>query len=181
MGQQSQSLSGMIKKKQEQQKSPTDSIVYWSEHPDLPGKEDWTEDKPLKIGWGTKMFIESIYEIIDIYYTYIQTVSNYIPYIPHWRQHPKRPVSLPCRSLSWSGCGTAWCMKTMSKMHCPWARMPQEVLMHLRRVKHWNLSACRCCDPSQGDISWVTLLPDYSSIYVPNKSFIIFNIYIFYQ
>ena len=108
---------------------------------------------------------------------YIQIVSNYIPYIPHWRQHPKRPVSLPCRSLSWSGCGTAWCMKTMSKMHCPWAWMPREVLMHLRRVKHWNLSACRCCDPSQGDISWVTLLPDYSSIYVPNKSFIIFNIF----
>ena len=78
------------KKKQEQQKSPTDSIVYWSEHPDLPGKEDWTEDEPLKIGWGTKMFIESIYEIIYICILhnvnikiYIQIVSNYIPYIPH--------------------------------------------------------------------------------------------------
>ena len=139
--------------------------------------------KDPQLIWLWIIYIYNILINTHIYilyiYIYFQTVSNNTTIYPHWCQHPQRPVSLPFRNSSWSGCGTAWCMKTMSKMPCPWAWMPREVLVHLRRVKHWNLSACRCCDPSQGDISWVTLLPDYSSIYVRNKSIYIIYVMIF--
>ena len=48
------------KKSQEQKKSPNDSIVYWSEHPDLPGKEDWTLDKPLK-NWAGYRLVQGFF------------------------------------------------------------------------------------------------------------------------